>query len=235
MKKRIAAYSVIWAICLAIFNVITFVTPNEFDGVSKFCASFWVGYVFITVAFIGQLVCSIVALKQKSVKKLFYKISLVSISYSALIAMLIAGGLVMLIRGIPEWTGIIVCFIILALNAISVIKANFAADTVADVDERVKKQTSFMKNLTAEAQALMSSATSDKLKAEAKRVYEAIRYANPMSSAALIDMNLQIEREFAAFSSAINDGDAALARAIANTLVSLIEKRNAKCKLAKND
>ena len=74
----------------------------------------------------------------------------------------------------------------------------------------------------------------DKLKEEAKRVYEAIRYANPTSSVALAEINLQIERELSAFSDAVSDGDATLARAIANTLVSLIEKRNAECKLTKN-
>ena len=170
MKKRIATYSIIWAICLAIFNVIAFVTPNEVDGVSKLTPSFWVGYVFITVAFIGQLTCSIIALKQKSLKKLFYKISLILLSYSGLIAMLVVGGIVMLIRDIPVWGGIIVCFIILAINTISVIKANTAADAVSDVDEKVRKQTAFMKNLTAEAESLMLSAGSDKLKAEAKKM-----------------------------------------------------------------
>ena len=94
MKRRIATYSAIWAICLAIFNVITFVTPNEIGGVSKFNATFWVGYIFITVAFVGQLVCSLMALKEKRARKLFYKLPMAFISYSGLIAMLVAGGIV---------------------------------------------------------------------------------------------------------------------------------------------
>ena len=55
-----------------------------------------------------------------------------------------------------------------------------------------------------------------------------------MSSTALADLNLQIEREFKAFYNAVNDGDVALARAIANTLVSLIEKRNNTVKSTRN-
>ena len=54
MKKSLKFYAIVWALCLAVFNVITFVTPNEIGGVSKFCGSFWGGYIFITVAFIGQ-------------------------------------------------------------------------------------------------------------------------------------------------------------------------------------
>ena len=102
MKKSIGVYSVIWAICLAVFNVITFVTPNEIGGVSKFTASFWVGYVFITVAFIGQLVCAFFALKAENVKKMFYRIPMISISYTGLILMLIAGGIFMAIPTLPE-------------------------------------------------------------------------------------------------------------------------------------
>ena len=29
MKKSFGIYSIVWAICLSVFNVITFVTPNE--------------------------------------------------------------------------------------------------------------------------------------------------------------------------------------------------------------
>ena len=47
MKKSFKIYSLIWAICIAVFNVITFVTPNEIGGVSKFSGSFWVGYIFM--------------------------------------------------------------------------------------------------------------------------------------------------------------------------------------------
>ena len=64
--------------------------------------------------------------------------------------MLVAGGIVMLINAIPEWIGIIACAIILAVNAIAVIKANAAANTVSDIDEKIKNQTFFMKNLAAE-------------------------------------------------------------------------------------
>ena len=58
MKKSFGIYSIIWAIYLALFNVVVFVTPNEIGGVSKFGGSFWVGYIFITVAFAVQLICA---------------------------------------------------------------------------------------------------------------------------------------------------------------------------------
>ena len=233
MKKSIGVYSVIWAICLAVFNVIVFVTPNEIGGVSKFTASFWVGYVFITVAFIGQLVCAFFALKAENVKKMFYRIPMISISYTGLILMLIAGGIFMAIPTLPEWIGIIVCAIILAFNAIAVIKAIAAAEVVGGIDEKVKTQTFFVKSLAADAQSLMASAKSDELRTEAKKVYEAIRYSDPMANDALAELDIQIKRQFNAFSDAVKAEDDELAKETADALAEIIERRNQECKLLK--
>ena len=233
MKKSIGVYSIIWAICLAVFNVIVFITPNKIAGVSKFSGSFWVGYIFITIAFVGQLVCAFIALKAKNLKKLFYHIPLFSISYVGLIAMLIAGSIFMAIPVLPEWIGIIVCVIILAINIIAIISAKSAAEIVSGIDEKVRVQTFFVKELTIEAQGLMNSAKSDDLRAETKKVYEAIRYSDPVSNAALVEINAQIKRQFNAFANAVASEDDELAKEAANALVEMVELRNQKCKLLK--
>ena len=233
MKKSFKIYSLIWAICLAVFNVITFVTPNEIGGVSKFNGSFWVGYVFITIAFIGQLTCAFVAFKAENLKKFFYNIPLLSISYGGLVAMLIVGSIFMAVPVLPEWIAIIVCVIILAFNAIAIIKATAAADIVSGIDEKIKTQTFFIKSLSGDAQSLMTSAKSDELRVEAKKVYEAIRYSDPMANAALSDLDAQIEKQFNAFSDAVKADDAELAKETADTLVEMVERRNQKCKLLK--
>ena len=233
MKKSFGIYSIVWAICLAVFNVITFVTPNEIGGVSKFSGSFWVGYIFITIAFLGQLACAFVAFKAENLKKFFYNIPLISISYGGLITMLIIGSIFMAIPVFPEWIAIIVCVIILAFNAIAIIKATAAADIVSSIDEKIKAQTFFIKSLSVDAQSLMTSAKSDELRAEAKKVYEAIRYSDPMANAALSDLDAQIEKQFNAFSDAVKADDAELAKETADELLEMVERRNQKCKLLK--
>ncbi len=235
MKKSIGVYSIIWAICLAVFNVIVFVTPNEIGSVSKFSGSFWVGYIFITVAFLGQLVCAIFAFKVKNPKRFFYNVPLISISYCGLVAMLIAGSIFMAIPALPEWIGIIVCVIILAFNAISIIKATAASGIVSGIDDKVKTQTFFIKDLTANAQSLMTSAKSDELCAEAKRVYEAIRYSDPMAPDALCELDSQIKGQFAAFADALRSEDIELAKTNSAELIELIAKREQTCKLLKGN
>ena len=91
MKKTFGFFLGIWAILLALFNAVVFITANEVSGTAKFSGGFWIGYIFITVAFIGQLVCAFFALNPNDVQKLFYNIPLIVISYAGLIVMLLAG------------------------------------------------------------------------------------------------------------------------------------------------
>ena len=70
MKKVFKFYSIIWAVLLALFNVISFVSVG-WAGISKYTPSFWIGYAFITLSFIGQIVCAYFALKDNDIKKTF--------------------------------------------------------------------------------------------------------------------------------------------------------------------
>ena len=235
MKKKFGLYSIVWLLCLAGFNVIAFVTPNKIGELSKFSGSFWIGYIFITVAFLGQLICTFIAFKAENLKKFFYRIPLISISYGAVIVMLIFGSIFMAIPTLPEWIGIIVCVVVLAFNAISAIKATAAANIVNEIDEKVAIQTLFIKSLTDDAQSLMTSAKTDELRAEAKKVYEAVRYSDPMSTDALSRLDSQIKGQFAAFADALRSEDIELAKTNSAELIELIAKREQTCKLLKGN
>lgn len=68
MKKLFKNYVIIWAILFAVFNIICFVAPSKVAGMSKFGGAFWAGYICITLAFLGQLVCAYVAFKADTLK-----------------------------------------------------------------------------------------------------------------------------------------------------------------------
>ncbi|MBQ2941749.1 MAG: hypothetical protein IJD97_05895 [Clostridia bacterium] len=233
MKKTFYSYIVIWAILLALFNVIVFVSPSEAGSFSKFGGAFWSGYVFITLAFVGQLTVSFFAFKAENLEKFFYKLPLVRISYTGLVLTLIFSALCMAIPNLPNWVGIILCFIILALSAISVVKANLAGDAVAAVDEKIKTQTFFIKSLTVDANTLMAKAKTEEAKAECKKVYEAIRYSDPMSSDALSSAEASITLKFNEFSEAVENGVDEKIAELSKEVMILIEDRNKKCKLLK--
>ena len=232
MKKRFNLYIIAWAVLLALFNVIAFVSIG-WAGQEKYTSSFWIGYVFITVMFIGQLICSYMAFKADSAKKLFYNISLIRTSYIGLIASFIVGGLCMLISPLPYWVGVIVCAIVLVVNVLSIVKATAAIDEIERIESKVKTQTFFIKSLTVDADTLMASAKSEAVKAECRKVYEAIRYSDPMSNEALASVESQITVKFAALSDVVQANDPAAVAELANDVVVLVGDRNKKCKLLK--
>ena len=233
MNKNFKYYAGIWAILLVIFNIATFVSPNEAAGMIKFGGAFWVGYIFITLAFIGQLAVSYFAFNAKNMQKFFYKIPLIRISWTGLILTLIFGVLCMVIPNFPNWIGIIACFAALGFNAISLAKANIAADIVSETDDKVKAQTSFIKTLTVNVESLMSRAQNEAVKAECKKVYEAVRYSDPMSNGSLISIEREITIKFGKLSEVIMEDNIAVTYALANELIVLLDDRNKKCKLLK--
>lgn len=232
MNKKFKYYALIWAILLAVFNVICFITPDETAGMSKFGGAFWAGYIFITIAFIGQLVCAYIALKTDDKTKLFYNIPIIRVSYTGLILTLVFGALCMAIPNLPNWVGIIVCLLVLAFTAIAVIKAKAAADVVENIDAKVKAKTIFVKTLTVDAENLFARATTPEAKDACKKVFEAVRYSDPMSNDALAGVESQITLKFNELSEAVSGG-ADNVKNIADELVVLIGDRNRKCKLLK--
>lgn len=93
-------------------------------GVSKFNGAFGAGYIFITIAFVGQLGCAYKAFKAENLKKMFYNIPLISVSYTGLIAMLVVGTVCMAVPFIPYWVGIIACLLVLAFFCYQRYKGN---------------------------------------------------------------------------------------------------------------
>lgn len=232
MKKRFGFYSIVWFVLLALFNVIAFVSPG-WENHEKFTGGFWAGYVLITLMMIGQLACAYIALKEENNQKLFYKLSLVRISYAGTIVSFVFGGLCMLISPLPYWVGIIVCAIVLVATVMAVVKAAAASEEVERIDQKIKVQTFFIKSLTVDAETLMPRAQSEEAKAACKQVYEAVRYSDPMSSDALAACESQITVAFAKLSDAVVANDDAAVKALANEVLILLNDRNKKCKLLK--
>lgn len=233
MKRTVKLYTVVWLIALALFNVVTFVSPARMGEYRKFDGAFWAGYIFITVAFLGHLVCTYWAFRADTLKGFFYNVPLISISYTGLVLMGVVGTVFMLISSFPNWVGIIVCAIVLAAYAIAVLKASMAVDLLRETEENVAAKTFFIQTLTMQTEALLKGASSADMKLECKKVYEAARYSDPMSHDMLVKEEERIVRELTSFESAVRDGDVELAGSLATELIALIDARNVKCKLLK--
>lgn len=233
MKKGFKQYTTAWAALLILFNLICFVTPAEWYGFNKFGGSFWAGYAVTTLAFLGQLACAYKAFRAENAKKFFYNLPLITVSYTGLILTLILGGLCMAIPDVPNWLGAIVGAVVLAFTALAIIKASAAADIVESVDKKVAEKTAFLRMATADAEVILASVKSAEVKAECKKVYEALRYSDPMSNEALSVTEAKITVKLDELKSAVTADDAEKTKTAAEELMLLIKERNAKCKALK--
>lgn len=222
-----------WAIALAVFNAVAFVVSGSTVGLSNVTSSFWLAYSFITLIFCGNLACSFLFFKEENRNKIFLKIPVLYFAFCALVFSLIVGFVAMAVPQIPYWIGIVIDILILAGYAIAITKATAAADIINTVENKVNEKTSYIKTLSVKANSLISRAQSDETKALAKRVYEAIRYSDPMSVPELIEIENRIIGEFSVFDNAINDNDSEIAKASSEELLVLLKDRNEKCKSIK--
>ncbi|MBR2876550.1 MAG: hypothetical protein IKC01_05385 [Clostridia bacterium] len=229
MKNTFKFYALIWAIGFAIFSLITFLPMVSAEG-AEITSSFIIGYIFCSLLFAEQLGCGYFVFKEENLQKVFYNIPIVKTSFSSLVVMIIASVVLSLI-GVPNWLVAVICAVIASFSVVSVLKANFVSEEVAKIDEKIKAETFFIKNLTVDAETLISKATTDEAKLEAKKVYEAIRFSDPMSNNALASLESEITIKFKAFENAVVSGIACAETA--NELLILVEERNKKVKVLK--
>lgn len=233
MTKAFKVYLTCWTVIFILFNLIYFLIGKG-TIIDKYTITFWISYAFIVVAFLGQLICGYIALNKNNLQKMFYNIPLVSICYSGMIAMLIIAGICRLVPVIPYWVAIILCSIVLVITFVAVLKAKLGADLVESVDNKIKSKTLFIKLLTVDAEALMGKATSGDMKSECKKVYEKIRYSDPMSHDALAGIESEISTKLQELQLLVTKNDLDAVKKAAKEIILLIDERNSKCKVLKS-
>lgn len=226
MKRVFKSYAAIWAVLLVIFNVITFVAPG-WSGIEKYSASFWIGYIVITFAFIGQLACAWRAFNTDNLTKFFYNVPLITISYAGLIATFICGGICMLLSDLFGWVALLVCMVVVAITVLAVIKAGTAGEMVEEIDRKIETKTAFIKNLRVDAEMLAAKEENPEAKKALSSLAEKIRYSDPMRNPALADIENEILYKFNALKTSENKVDDV------KEILLLLEERNKKCKLLK--
>ena len=232
MNKNIRLFVVVWVWIIALFNLIAFFIPTMPPVEEKFNTPFVTGCIGINLVFICHLLCSIIALKDSNAKKIFYNIPIIRICYSSLIVSFVIGSICIMFTP-TQIIGTVVCACIFVFNAFSMVKAETAIAEVERIDEKVKTQTFFIKSLTIDAETLMASAKDEAIKAECRKVAEALRYSDPMSSDALASVESAINIKFADLQIAVQANNKEKSLAVADELIILIGDRNRKCTMLK--
>ncbi len=230
MKNEKKYYIIAWIIVVIIFHVIMFLLPDAMLSPDE--GSFWIIYATVMVSFLGQAYCSNLYAKKENKAERFLYIPVVLISYIALLMTLLLALQALTLQFLQDWFTIIVAILVVAFYAFSVLQTVAAAEKVIAVDKKVEQQTNFIKNLAAQAKALEQSTPAEILP-QVKRVYEAVRYSDPMSTAALADIENEIKAEYDIFAEAVKQKNAASAEKAASAICNKCNERNALCKTLK--
>ena len=222
MRKGFKYYFAAWIVMMIVFNSVLVIITSNTVGLSNVKGMFWFVMALINLSMIAQLLCVKSAFSGDA-EKLFLNLPLIRVTITGSIVIFIVGLVFLLISVIPLWVTAVVCIIIVGINVYAVIRAKAAADLVHDKDVQLKQKMSFIKNITVDAQILVNSAASDDEKKQLTRVYEALRYSDPLSSPELQSIEEDIQYSFNSLKREYSEEKV-------NSLLNLINARNIKCK-----
>ncbi len=140
MSKNFKSYTIAWSVSLIVFSIISFISAIAYGTRGIWSFSYWISYLFMIIAFVGNIICAYLALGKNDTRKTFYNLPIVTIS-GINIALTFIASTVFMILPIGVRVGVIICLAILGINAISVIGSKLVADKVYDKDDKIKTDT----------------------------------------------------------------------------------------------
>jgi len=234
MKKNFKYFSITWLVGFLLFNAIVFLIPNKVFGVTRFDKGvFWIAYALIALSFIAQIITAYIFIKDDQKEKMFLRIPLLKTGYTSVIVSAIVGLAFMIFPALPAWLGAIVCLLVTGYFILACVNASTTSNIVAEIDEKVKTKTAFIRTAIVETENMLLRAQTTEIKAEIKKVCEALRYSDPMSAPALEQLEGEIEENLQQLKIAVTNNDVEKTPRISAELFALIQERNNKCKLLK--
>ena len=231
MKRSMKIYSISWLWVVLLFQLLCFLTPNEYAGLNKFGGAFWAGYGFIMGALVLHYIFIFVVQRTKDQDKQYVNRPLVYISVISLILMVFVGAACMIIPNLPNWLGIVICYSILAVSVIYLLAAKVAGKNAYYANKALNERVFFFRDLASEAETLVTAAQTKEAKAVAQNVYEAIRYSDPSSDPALAEEENQIKEMLEKLSRCIlKKADVTVLKPMEQEILRLVQNRNNKCK-----
>ena len=200
---------------------------------SRYTPTFFTSIIIMALGYIFAFVSTMMGFKkQQNAEGTFYGVPFVYSGLATYILITVLSAVSIFIGATPLLQ-IIIAVVVFACAIGKLLKKSTARDLIESKDKEIKQKAFFIKALTLDAQTLVSRAQSDEAKELAKKIYEAVRYSDPMSNDALAGAESSITIKFKEFEDAIINDDTELAAESSKELLILINDRNQKCRLLK--
>ena len=232
MKKSFVYYLICWVFVVVLFNVVSFVTPSNIAGHGKYSGGFWVGYVFITLCFIGHLAFSYFSLSENNKEKRVLNVPLNIISYIELVIMVVAGVLCMITPFMPVWFGVIICMVVLVFSIISLVGIKGVSEHTSEANINLNNKTESFREMVDLAQ-IVCSIDKEENKAVATKVYESIYYSDSIASTETAEIDIKIKNSLISLKEYLNANNESDFKSESEKILRLVEERKVICMSAK--
>lgn len=231
MKKNSARWWVIWAVVLAVYNVIVFAVPFPKNAV------FFVSWVFSLIAIAAQVyVIRTAFYKGESTTSKFYGFPIAKLGVLYLIVQL-ALGLMFMALGfaltIPLLVPLVLYIVLLGAAAVGLISTEATRDEIVQQDKKLKKDVSCMRTLQSKVMAMVPLAKDASVRIALEKFAEDIRFSDPVSSAELEAAESDLSTCVDDLQQAVLDNDQEAALSLEKRAEMLLAERNRLCKLEK--
>ena len=198
--REVIAFIVIFAV----YNMLVWVIPFKRTGI------FAISYVFALISILAFAACYYVAfIRTKTLKGKFLSLPILRIGKRYFIAQLFLSTLFMILTSflaIDKWVVIVPCVLILAVAIVKTIFIDIARDKMEDIAIKEKVNTSFIRTLHVEIDALANRVSLEPLKEKLSKLSEAVRFSDPVSNATLSEVETKMQDVFAVIKSAVHAG-----------------------------
>ena len=227
-KNENRGYSVL-IILFVLFNVVSFVIPFSKNS------SFFVAYIFGIIAILFQIyIIKMYLVKGKKVKSRFYGFPIVQIGVVYLFVQILLSIIEMIIANmLASWLAIVINILSLSLALVGCITADVMKDEIQRQDEELSKKISNMRELQTVSENLVKICTDNAGKEHVKRVADAFKYSDPVSSEQTEDIEHNLKILLEELQNGIMDKDNELVKELCEEINAKLSERNRICILNK--
>jgi len=226
VKKNKLLFWLMIIIIFGLYNMFVFMFTEEKTNV------FWLAYGATALAFVLLIPAYFISYGlNTTMRSVFYGSPLMIISTVYIVVQIIAGAIIMLLSGADIKVVITIEAVILGLYLILALVSLIGRGMVEGIDANAREKVGYIKSLEDYVLSLRYSvgdpATQDRL----NKLWEAIRFSDPMSHPSLEDLERAISSQIGVLAGQL--GNPAESGRLFDELGSLIEQRNRKCKMLK--
>lgn len=231
MKKDTIRWIIGLGVLLVLYILIAFLVPFAHT------ATYWVSVGFTLISFgVTAAALYIAFIKHPDAKSRFYGFPIARIGVIYGVLQLVTGILFMALAAVaPVWAALLVFAVLLGAAVIGLISAEAVVEEIRSQDVKLKKDVSFMRGLQSKVNQMATQCDNPDAATAVRSFAEGLRYSDPVSSAAIAEIEADLRVAVDELQAAVVDGDSNTVKQLCRKASLLLAERNRLCKLHKQD